>query len=146
MKIYVGSDHAGFELKGKLIEFLKGLGHEVEDKGPSSFNKDDDYPDFVKQVAEAVAQDPNAKGIVIGKSGQGEAMCANRVKGARAAVWYGGNMEIVKLSREHNDANILSLAAGFISEEEAKNAVRLWLETSFTNEERHIRRLTKLDA
>lgn len=145
MKIYIASDHAGFELKGKLIPFLKELGHEVEDKGPFAHNSEDDYPDFIKPVAEAVAQDREAKGIVMGKSGQGEAMAANRVRGARAAVFYGGGTEVLTLSREHNDANILSLGAGLMSEAEAKEAVNLWLSTPFTGEERHHRRITKLD-
>src|SRR3990167_3486735 len=109
MRIYLAADHAGFELKDKLISFLKDLGYEVEDKGALSYNEDDDYPDFVKLIADEVGKDPKAKGIVIGKSGQGEAMCANRVKGVRAVVWYGGTDEPLKLSREHNDANILSL-------------------------------------
>lgn len=146
MKIYIGSDHAGFELKGKLIPFLKGLGYEIEDKGPFEYNKDDDYPDFIKLVAEAVSKEPESRGLVIGKSGQGEAMCANRVRGVRAAVFYGGNRELIKLSREHNDANILSLAAGFTSESEALEVVKLWLETPFSADERHIRRIQKLDV
>ena len=145
MKIFIGSDHAGFELKGKLVPFLKELGHEVEDKGPLQYDQNDDYPDFIKPVAAAVAGDNSAKGIVLGKSGQGEAMCANRVMGVRAAVFYGGSAELVKLSREHNDANVLSLAAGFLNEEEAKSALKLWLETPFPNEERHVRRIKKLD-
>ncbi|MEK7147937.1 MAG: RpiB/LacA/LacB family sugar-phosphate isomerase [Patescibacteria group bacterium] len=144
MKIFIGSDHAGFELKGKLIPFLKDLGHEVEDKGAFEYNKDDDYPDFIKPIAEAVSNDKNTKGIVIGNSGQGEAICANRIKGVRAAVYYGGNLEVIKLSREHNDANVLSLGAGFLGEESFE-AIKMWLETPFSGEERHVRRLAKLD-
>lgn len=144
MKIYIGSDHAGFELKGKLIPFLRELGHEVEDKGAFEMNPEDDYPDFVKPVAEAVSKDPEAKGIVLGGSGEGEAMATDGFPNVRPAVWYGGNLDIVKLSREHNDANILSLGARFLSEEEAKTAVRLWLETPFSGDERHTRRIEKL--
>ena len=147
MKIYIGSDHAGFELKEKLIPFLKELGHEVEDRGAFSYDPQDDYPDFVAPIALAITSDPErSRGIVIGKSGQGEAMCANRRKGVRAAIWYGGNMETIKLSREHNDANILSLGAGLVGEEMALEAVKLWLETPFSGDGRHIRRIEKLDA
>lgn len=145
MKIYLGADHAGFELKEKLMPFLKKLGYEVEDKGAFKYDKNDDYPDFIKPVAEAVAKDSNAKGIIMGKSGQGEAMCANRTKGARAAVFYGGPGEIIRLSREHNDANILALAGGFVGEQIAKESVKAWLEIPFVGEERHVRRLKKLD-
>ncbi len=146
MKIYIGGDHAGLELKGKLVEFLKNAGHEVEDKGPLAFDPADDYPDFITPTAQAVASDPErSRGVIIGKSGQGEAMCANRVKGARAAVYYGGSMEIVRLSREHNDANILSLGASFLGEREALEAVETWLQTSFSGDERHVRRIAKLD-
>ena len=145
MKIYIGSDLAGFELKGRLIPFLKELGHEVEDKGAFALDPQDDYPDFIKPVAEAVSKDPEAKGIVIGKSGQGEAMCANRYKGVRTAVWYGSDDELLKLSREHNDANVLSLAAGFIDQDELFEGVKLWLETPFSGDERHVRRIAKLD-
>ena len=145
MKIYIGSDHAGFELKEKLIPFLKELGHEVENIGAFEHDKNDDYPDFIRPVAEAVAQDEQAKGIVIGKSGQGEAMCAHKVKGIRAAVFYGGSTDIIKLSREHNDANILSLGAGFINEYASKEALKVWLATPFSGDERHIRRLAKLE-
>ncbi|KKU49820.1 MAG: Ribose-5-phosphate isomerase B [Parcubacteria group bacterium GW2011_GWB1_49_7] len=144
-KIYIGSDHAGFELKAKLIEYLKVLGHEIEDKGAFSLNPNDDYPDFMKPVAQAVANELESRGIVIGMSGQGEAMCANRFKNVRAAVYYGGSIEIVRLSREHNDANILSLGARFIEANEALETVKLWLETPFSGDERHVRRITKLD-
>ena len=146
MKIFAGSDHAGFGLKEKLIPYLKELGHEVEDKGAFEYNEEDDYPDFIKPVAEAVSQDRETRGIIIGKSGQGEAMSANRIKGIRAMVWYGGNMEVLRLSREHNDSNILSLGAGLIGGEEVFKAVKLWLETPFADAERHIRRIKKLDA
>jgi ribose 5-phosphate isomerase B len=145
MKIYIGSDHAGFELKEKLILFLKELGHDVVNRGAFSYEPQDDYPDFVRPVAAAVASDREAKGIVLGGSGQGEAMAANRVPGVRTALWYGGNLDLVKLSREHNNANVLSLGARLIDEEQAKNAVRLWLETPFLEEERHVRRIEKLD-
>ena len=144
-KIYIGSDHAGFELKAKLIEDLKVLGHEIEAKGAFSLNPNDDYPDFMKPVAQAVANELESRGIVIGMSGQGEAMCANRFKNVRAAVYYGGSIEIVRLSREHNDANILSLGARFIEANEALETVKLWLETPFSGDERHVRRITKLD-
>lgn len=145
MKIYIGSDHAGFELKGKLIEFLKQLGYEVEDKGAYSLDPKDDYPDFVQPVAEAVSNDPKAKGIVLGGSGEGESMATDRFPHVRTAVWYGGSLEPVKLSREHNDANILSLGARLVTEVQALEAVKLWLNTPFSGDERHIRRIEKLE-
>lgn len=148
MKIFIGSDHAGFELKGKLIPFLKELGYEVEDKGASSYDANDDYPDFVKPVAEAVSQDREARGVVLGGSGQGEAIQANRYKGVRAFEYYGpsrGEVDIIKDSRSHNNSNVISLGARFITEEEAKAAVKLWLETPFSGEERHVRRIAKID-
>ncbi len=146
MKIYIGSDHAGFALKEKLVEFLKELRYEVEDKGAYSFNPQDDYPDFVEPVAEAVSKDPKSKGIVLGGSGEGESMATDRFPHVRTALWYGGSLEPLKLSREHNDANILSLGARFFSEEEARKAVKLWLETPFSGDERHVRRIKKLDV
>lgn len=146
MKIYLGSDHAGYELKEKLKVFLSANDYEVEDLGPHEYVETDDYPDFVKPVAKAVAANPESRGIVIGKSGQGEAMCANKVRGVRAAVYYGHEPNILKLSREHNDANVLALASGFLlTDEDAKSAVDLWLKTPFSNAERHIRRISKLD-
>ncbi len=146
MRIYIGSDHAGFEMKKVLVSQLELLGYEVIDKGPEVFDATDDYPDFVALVAEGVAEtDSNAFGIVIGGSGTGEAIEANRLLGVRAAVYYGGPEEIVKLAREHNDANILSLGARFISEQEAKHAVDLFLSTKFSGDERHKRRILKLD-
>lgn len=145
MKIYIGGDHAGYQLKEKLKEFLKSLGHEVEDKGAFKYDPEDDYPGFIKPVAEAVAKDLESRGVVLGGSGQGEAMVANRMRGVRAAVFYGGNLDIVKLSREHNNSNILSFGARFISEEEAKKAVKIWLETPFAAD-RHERRVKKIDT
>lgn len=145
MRIFLGSDHAGLALKNSIAETLRTEGHEIEDFGAEVFDPADDYPDFILPVARAVAQDSTARGIILGASGQGEAMAANRVQGVRASVFYGGTQEIIKLSREHNDANVLSLAARFLSEDEAKEAVQLWLTTPFSGDERHVRRITKLD-
>lgn len=155
MKIYLASDHAGFELKNSIAAMLREEGHDVEDCGNTQEDSEDDYPDFVFPAARAVAADPSSRGIVFGGSGQGEAMAANRIPGVRAAVYYGCGhgvdtpcpqpIEIVRLSREHNDANVLSLGARFLSPDEAREAVTLWLATPFSGEERHIRRLHKLD-
>ena len=144
MKIVLGTDHAGYKLKEVLKKFLGEQGHECEDMGTDS-EKSCDYPDFIYPVAKKVAEDPENRGIILGGSGQGEAMTANRVKGIRAAVYYGGNKDIITLSRTHNNANILSLGARFISDEEAKEVVKLWLETDFPAEERHVRRIKKID-
>ena len=154
MKIYLGTDHAGYELKNKLRDYLTGLGHEVDDKGPFAFDKEDDYPDFVRPCAEAVASDAESIGIVLGASGQGEAMCANRVPGARCALYYGKagsqtdmsglTLDMISSTRQHNHANMLSLGARFLSEEEAKSAVDTFIKTAFSNEERHARRVAKL--
>ena len=144
MKIFIGSDHAGFELKKNLIEYLEDLGHDVRDMGAKKMDQNDDYPDFIIPVAKEVSHSPEKlRGIVIGGSGQGEAMCANKVYGVRAAEYYGGNRDIVRLSREHNDANVLSLGARFVAFDEAREAVRLFLETPFSGAERHIRRIRK---
>ena len=144
MITYLATDHAGFNLKEKIKQFLTELGYETQDFGAFSFEPTDDYPDFVKLAAEAVAKDPeNSRAIVLGGSGQGEAMVANRYKGVRAAVLDKYDADIIKLSREHNNANVLSLGARFLKEEEALSAVKLWLETPFTEEERHKRRIAK---
>ncbi len=144
MKIFLASDHAGFKLKEALKKYVAGLGYEIKDFGAFTYDEKDDYPDFVRKAAEAVANDPEqSRGVILGASGQGEAMVANRFKNIRAAVYYGGSTDIIKLSREHNNANVLSLGARFLSEGEAKNAVKLWLETPFSEEERHIRRISK---
>ena len=145
MRLYIASDHAGFLLKSELAAYLQDEGHEVKDMGPYAHDPEDDYPDFCIPLAQKVAGDSDAFGIVVGFSGQGEAIACNRVKGARAAVYYGGPEEVLRLSRDHNDANILSLGAKFVSTEEAKEAVMIWLATDFSKSERHIRRIQKLD-
>ncbi len=146
MKIFIGTDHAGFKLKETLIPFLIELGYEVVDKGAFTYNEEDDYPEFIKAVAKEVGEHPlHTRGIVVGGSGQGEAIVANRFKGVRAALYYGGSENIIRLSREHNDANVLSLGARFLTEDEAKRAVELWLTTEFSEEERHIRRINNIE-
>lgn len=144
--LYIGSDHAGYDLKEALQGYLTDLGYRVIDKGPFEYDKEDDYPDFVVPVAKMVAEHDDSKGIIIGGSGQGEAMAANRIAGVRAAVFYGGDTDIITLSREHNDANILSLGARFLDEQTAQDAVKHWLDTDFSKEERHARRISKLDS
>jgi ribose 5-phosphate isomerase B len=153
-RIYIASDHAGFELKDALSVFLKERGYEVSDLGASTFEPQDDYPDYLGMLGREVAQNKGSFGLGIGGSGQGEAMAANRTPGARAAVFYGpsfakatggqGSYEIVKVAREHNDANILCLGARFVSADEAKEAVMLFLITKFSGAERHARRIAKL--
>lgn len=160
MKIYLSSDHTGYEIKEKLKTYLTPLGHTIEDKGPFAYDAHDDYPDFVGPMAEAVANDPESRGIILGGSGQGEAMCANRVPGARAALFYceavpqeavdingsksSDSFEIVKLARIHNNANILSLGVRFLTLDQMKFAIELFLATPFEGEERHLRRIKKL--
>lgn len=151
MRIYIGSDHAGYELKEVLKEYIAELGHDVEDKGAHEYDETDDYTDYIAPVAGAVSEaieqgeDDNVRGIILGGSGQGEAMIANRFPHVRATVYYGGPYDIVKTSREHNDANVLSLGARFTIGDEAKEAVRIWLETPFSDADRHKRRITKIE-
>lgn len=146
MAIHIGTDHAGFLHKEEIKQFLLDAGFDVIDHGAEVFDENDDYPDFIIPVAEAVAADSSSAGIIFGGSGQGEAMVANRVRGIRAVVYYGGPESIITLSREHNDANILSIGARFVSSEEAKAVVQLWLQTAFSGEERHMRRINKIDS
>jgi len=146
MKLFIASDHAGFELKNMLADFLRAEGHSVEDMGPHELNPADDYPDFIVPLARRVAGESGSVGMIIGMSGEGEAMAANRIPGARAAVYYGGPEELLKLSREHNDANILSLGAKFMTEQEAKDSVLLFIATHFSGDERHIRRIKKMES
>ena len=154
MKIYIGTDHAGYVLKQALVSSLKAQGYEVIDKGAFEYNEDDDYPDFVAPVAREVSKDPdNSRGIILGGTGQGEAITANRFPHVRAIVYYGRVKPIVEnesgiliRSREHNNANILSLGARYFTEESMMEAVNKWLNTPFSEDERHIRRLVKIDA
>ena len=146
MKIILGTDHAGFELKEKVEQYLIDKNYEVVDKGAFSENPEDDFNDFVVPVALEVSQNPaTLKGIILGGSGQGEAMAANRFKNVRAVVYYGGSEQIIRWSREHNNANILSLGARLLTEQEALNAIDLWLHTDFLAEEKYQRRNNKLD-
>lgn len=162
MTIALACDHAGFEQLKDLQLYLEAQGIECRDFGPSSLKPDDDYPDFVRPAAEAVAKGLCERGIIIGGDGQGEAIVANRVKGVRCAVFYGPAVArkvidaegrtshdpyvIVKLSRQHNDANMLSLAARFENTEDMKKIVKLWLDTPFSGEPRHKRRIEKIDG
>ena len=145
MKVYLGTDHAGFDLKEKVKAFLKREGYDVEDCGAEAYDKDDDYPVFIGRAAKCVSDDPGSRGIVFGGSGQGEAMVANRFPNVRCAVFYGGSKHALTLSRQHNDANLLSLGSNFVTTQEAKDAVLLWLHTDFSQEERHIRRIQKIE-
>jgi ribose 5-phosphate isomerase B len=161
MNIALSTDHAGFDRLKKLAEYLRSLGHTCHDYGPSAFNVEDDYPDFIFPAAQSVARSECDLGIIMGSSGQGEAMVANRVKGVRCALYYGPSpvvasvdaeghsaqdaFEILRLSRQHNNANMLSLAARFLSQSEIEQAVTIWLETPFSNIERHARRVQKID-
>jgi ribose 5-phosphate isomerase B len=144
MKIHLATDHAGLELKNAIKDYLKGKGHEVTDHGAHEYDAQDDYPDFIFPCARAVAADPESRGIILGGSGQGEAMAANRIKGVRAGVYYGSEREIARLSREHNNANVLSLGARFISEQEIYDIIETWLDEPFEGG-RHQRRIDKLD-
>lgn len=162
MKIALSTDHAGLDALKALESFLTSQGHECVNFGPKEFDADDDYPDFIRPAAEAVASGQCEMGVIMGGSGQGEAMVANRVKGARAAVYYGpantvgaidasgthaqDQYEIIRLSRQHNNANMLSLAARFLSQTDIQNAVTLWLNTPFEGVERHQRRINKIDG
>lgn len=158
-KLYFAADHAGYALKHALVEQVRTLGYSVEDMGAFSLDPEDDYPDFITPCAERVAAEPGSFGIVIGGSGQGEAMCANRHKDIRAAVFYGpmsvtevldveggrseDGYDLVRLARRHNNANVLSIGARFVSGEEASEALRIFLTTPFSDTPRHARRLAK---
>ena len=145
--ILFATDHAGFELREFVLNHLESLEYTVEDMGPKKQKDDDDYPDIIGPVAEKISENPDKYvGIIMGGSGQGEALVANRHKNVRATVFYGGDEEIVKLSREHNDANVLSLGARFLSADQAKKACELWLVTEFSGDERHVRRISKIDS
>ncbi len=160
MKVYLASDHGGFEMKQRLFSFIQILGHEAEDCGALTFDVNDDYPAIIagaaKKISSDVEQGVESRGIILGGSGQGEAIVANRFRGVRAAVYYGpaarpqtdssGNtIDIISSTRLHNDANVLSLGGRFLTEEEIKSAVQTWLATPFSGEERHARRIKQID-
>lgn len=161
MKIALATDHTGFEQLKDLQTFLEEMGHECQSYGPATLNLSDDYPDFIFKASQAVSDGTAEMGIILGGSGQGEAMAANRFKNVRCAVFYGPAVvgriidangrvssspyEIVRLSRQHNNANMLSLAARFVSLSDMKQVIRIWLETPFSEEPRHVRRIDKLD-
>lgn len=147
-KIHIGADHAGFDLKENIKYFLEKSGYEVVDHGAFELDPEDNFTQFIEPVVREVVQDRNSRGIILGGSGQGEAMFANRFNGIRAVVYYGGSdfvddrdgMGILALSRFHNDANVLSLGARFLTNEEAEEAVESWLGYEFSGEEKYVRR------
>jgi ribose 5-phosphate isomerase B len=142
MRIHIGSDHAGLEFKNELITHLVMNGHDVTDHGPYEYDALDDYPDFCIPCAEAVAKDSTSVGIVLGGSGNGEQISANKVKGIRAAlVW---SLETAKLAREHNNANVISVGQRQHTAQEVKDFIDLFLATKFPGDERHSRRIQKV--
>ena len=141
-KLYVSGDHAGFELKEKLKDFLERKGFEINDFGPHQYNKDDDYPDFVIPMARAVVKN-KIRGLIIAGSGQGENIATNKIKGIRTALYHGGSTKIVQTARKHDDANVLSLGSRFVTESEAKKAINVFLKTKF-EKGRHKRRVGKV--
>ena len=142
MRVHIGTDHAGFELKNYLIAVLTEDGHELVDHGPQAYDAEDDYPVFCIPAAEAVVADPGSLCIVIGGSGNGEQIAANKVVGTRAALAY--SLDTARLGREHNDANVIAIGARMHTQEEALEMVRLFLATPFSGDPRHARRIELL--
>lgn len=142
VKIFLAGDHAGFKLKKKIKSYLEKKKFDVEDLGPHRCNSEDDYPDFVIPLAKKVASDKKSWGIIVAGSGQGEAMAANKIRGIRAALYHGKNLKFLKMSREHDDANVLCIGSRFLAETEAKKSIDAWLKTKFSGG-RHARRLKK---
>lgn len=148
MKIYVAADHAGFQLKEEVKGYLEEKRYEIYDCGALTLEAGDDYPEYMVRAAENVQKDTMyepSMAIIFGGSGQGEAIVANRFRHVRAIVYAGGNLELVKLGREHNDANVLSIGARFVSAKEAVQAVELFLNTLFSHEERHADRIIQIE-
>ena len=144
MRVHIATDHAGFELKEHLVKVLRDSGYEVIDHGATTYDPNDDYQQMCIEAAEGVVSDPGSLGVVIGGSGNGEQMAANLVKGARAAlVW---NEDIAVLAREHNNANVIAVGARQHSKEDATRFVLTFLETPFSEDERHKRRIAVMDA
>jgi ribose 5-phosphate isomerase B len=142
MRIHIGSDHAGLELKAELVKHLTANGHEVTDHGPHEYDALDDYPDFCIPAAEAVAKDPTSLGIVLGGSGNGEQMAANKVKGTRAALAW--SIETAKLARDHNNANIIAVGGRMHEISFVKEIIDAFIASPFSNDERHVRRIKKI--
>jgi ribose 5-phosphate isomerase B len=139
MRVHLGSDHAGFEVKQHLVTALTKAGHDVVDHGPGSYDPLDDYPVFCLRAAQAVVQDPGRLGVVIGGSGNGEQIAANKVRGVRAALAW--SLEVARLARQHNDANVVSIGARQHTPEEARGLVEAFLAEPFSGDERHVRRI-----
>lgn len=144
MRIHIGGDHAAYDLQRELVRWLGEEGHEVVDHGPRGYDELDDYPVFVLRAAEGVADDEGSLGIVLGGSGNGEQMAANKVTGIRAALCY--NTELAQLAREHNDAQVISIGARMNSVDEAKDMVRTFISTQFSGADRHQRRIDMVSA
>jgi len=144
MRVYLGSDHAGYELKNQLAEWLTSEGHEPVDCGPHLYDPEDDYPPFCLRAAERTAQDGEALGVVIGGSGNGEQIAANKVEGVRCALAW--SEETAVLAREHNNANVVGIGARMHSADEAVAFVAAFLRTPFSHGERHVRRVDMLTA
>jgi ribose 5-phosphate isomerase B len=144
MRVHIGGDHAAYDLLGELVSFLEGEGHEVTNHGPHTYDAEDDYPVFVLRAAEAVAADPESLGVVLGGSGNGEQMAANKVVGIRAALCY--NEELATLARQHNNAQVISIGARMSAVEEAKAMVAAFLDTPFSGAPRHQRRIDLVAA
>ena len=142
MRIHIGSDHAGLELKAELIRHLSGNGHDVKDHGPHEYDALDDYPDFCIPAAEAVAKDPSSLGIVLGGSGNGEQIAANKVKGIRAALAW--SIETAKLAKEHNNANVIAVGGRMHEISFVKQIIDAFINEPFSNDERHVRRINKI--
>lgn len=142
MKIYLATDHAGFNLKEEIKKYLTEKQIEFEDEGAHEFDQNDDYPDLIAKASEKVSNDSNSFGIIFGKSGAGEAIVANKFKNIRAVIGF--SEKNVELAREHNDANILSLGSDFLNLEDAKKLIDVFLNTTFSMDERHKRRLDKI--
>jgi len=146
-KIFLSGDHAGFKIKEKVKPWLEKKGYIIKDFGPFKQTKKDDYPDYVIPMAKAVAKTKNSRGIIIAGSGQGEVIAANRIHGVRTVLYYGcpSPSRILKLSRAHNNSNVLSMGEFFMNEREMKKAITIWLKAPFSEKPRHKRRLRKLE-
>jgi len=144
VRVYLGSDHAGFELKQRLLDHVSSLGHEPVDVGPHAYDAEDDYPPYIIATATRVAADPGSAGIVLGGSGNGEAIAANKVRGVRCALAFSD--DTARLGREHNNANVLSLGARMYDEATAIRFAELFLTTPFSDAPRHVRRIDQLAA